>query len=106
MLAIGVYFINVLGNPLQRCWSGREGVVTQLLRIWNLSNNKRDYVKRILSQCASCAKNKVPYHSQTLANERLKGRTPLIKRGSVDEGIIADWMEAGLGFGYTAKMVN
>ena len=48
----------------------------------------------------------MPYHSQTLANERLKGRTPLIKRGSVDEGIIADWMEAGLGFGYTAKMVN
>ena len=53
--------------------------------------------------CNMCLK--LPYHDQTLAN-RLKSRRLIKEAGSVDESIIADWMEAGLGFRYTTRMVN
>ena len=101
-----MYFVNVLGSPDRKYWTDTDGVIAQLLRIWELHKTKRNFVKRILIQCALCIKNKRPYLGQTLANERLKGRTSLIEAGSVDEGIVADWMEAGLGFRYTTKMVN
>lgn len=42
----------------------------------------------------------------TKAHIRLKGRPQTIEAGSIEEGIIAEWMEAGLGFKFTTSMVN
>ena len=50
-------------------------------------------------------KNRVSYHGLTKRNQ-CGGRPQIIQQGSVEEGIIAEWMEADLGFRFTTLMVN
>ena len=104
--AIGTYFLKVLGNPEKKSWKGVDGVISLLLKVWKLPEYSRRFVERILEQCSLCATKNITYRGLTKANLREKGRCPSIQQGSVEEGIIADWMEAGLGFRFTTAMVN
>ena len=54
----------------------------------------------------SCVDQSINYSGLTKAQLRLKGRSPSIQPGSVEEELIADWMEVGTSFRYTTFMVN
>ena len=47
----------------------------------------------------------MPYLGLTNRNNN-QDRPQIIHPGSIEEGIIADWMEDGLGFTFTTRMVN
>ena len=47
----------------------------------------------------------LPYNTNR-GNDIKNGRLSLIDEGSVEEGIIADWMEQGMGTRMTTRMVN
>ena len=66
---------------------------------------KRKKIRRVFSECDDCIQKGLPfdyYHS----NKKQTGRPPIIEFGSVEEGIIADWVEADMGSRMTTKMVN
>ena len=50
-------------------------------------------------------KNRVSYHGLTKRNQ-CGGRPQIIQPGSIEEEIIAEWMESSLGFRFTTLMVN
>jgi hypothetical protein len=103
--AIGTYFMQALRAPHFTLWGGKVGVISSLINTWNLPKNSRRYVKHIIQSTVQCINNKVSYHGLTKRNES-GGRPQIIQQGSVEEGIIAEWMEAGLGFRFTTLMVN
>ena len=69
------------------------------------AKTNRRYVKHVLEAIVHCLKNKVSYNGLTKRNES-SGRLQIIQTGSIEEGIIAEWMEAGLGFRFTTLMVK
>ena len=85
---------------------GIDGIISSLLKVWKLPNYSRRFVERILEQCSLCAAKNLTYRGLTKANLREKERCPSIQGGSIEEGVIVDWMKAGLGFRFTTAMVN
>lgn len=65
----------------------------------------RRYIENILEDAPGCLHNRISYLGLTRCNSN-QGRSQLIHPGSIEEGIIADWMEARLGFTFTTRMVN
>ena len=91
--------------PDPSSWYGEGGAISNLIDIWNLPKRSRMFVLRILQSCVTSMKNNLPYLGLTKRNE-CPGRPHIILPGSIEEGIVADWMEAGLGFEFTTSMVN
>ena len=58
-----------------------------------------------MDELVECVKNKIRYDGRDRRRTN-KGRPAMIDTGSPEKGIIADWMEAGLGFRNTTIMVN
>ena len=103
--SIGTYFMQALRAPDTTLWGGKVGFISTLIDIWNLPKTSRRYVIYIMEATVQCMKNRVSYHGLTKRNQ-CGGRPQIIQPGSVDERIIAKWMEVGLGFRFTTFMVN
>ena len=57
----------------------------------------------MLEQCEKCIANNVSFSPVVQIQ---KGRPTIIKKGSYEEAIIADWMQQGLRFQIITLMVN
>ena len=104
-IAIGTYYAHVIGATDRKFWGGKDGVIAKICEVWNLNRQQRRKVRRILESVHECRFRNTDYDGRSKRKYN-KGRTILILPGSVEEGLIADWMEAGLGFRHTTTMVN
>ena len=60
--SVGTYFLQALQDPDIKVWGGRDGVISNLIKVWNLPNISRRYVKIIFEATIQCLKNKVLYY--------------------------------------------
>ena len=105
-MSIGVYYLIRFGRQIKRSWGGQGGVISAIRKVWNIPQTHSRYIKRILTRVNELQLKNVPYTGQSGQQLGGSGRKPLIQQGSMEEQIIADWMEQGLGFRQTTKMVN
>ena len=84
-------------------WGGKNGTISRLVALFRIPNKKRRQVRRVLMEVWECIQTQTVYDD---GRRRKAGRIPMISEGDVDETIIADWMEQGLGFRHTLAMVN
>jgi hypothetical protein len=94
-----------MNKPQKKFWLGKTGTISSILKVWKLPQTSRRFIRNILKAATSCVENNMPYLGLTNRNNN-QGRPPVIFPGSIEEGIIADWMEDGLGFTFTTRMVN
>ena len=103
--AMGTYYLWIFGRQPSKNWGGKKGIITSLNNQWNLYGINRRFVNKILLSVENSIQDKTTYLGDDLRKNN-KGRPNMIKHGSIDEQIIAEWMEAGLGFRQTTAMVN
>ena len=60
--SVGTYFLQALQDPDIQVWGGRDGVISNLIKVCNLPNISRRYVKIIFEATIQCLKNKVLYY--------------------------------------------
>ena len=103
-LAIAYIFIECHDLPPEEEWHGQNGTITKILRTLNMTVNKRKVIKSVLENVTACYKKGIEY---TGVNEMMQVRdTKKIQENSIDEDLIATWMEEGLGFRLTTMFVN
>ena len=62
-------------------------------------------IKRILVNVNECTKTKTTYTGDSFFHKK-KGKEAVILEGNVEEIIIAEWLEANIGYRNTTIMVN
>ena len=93
--SIAVAFIDVF-NAAPKCeWGGVDGTVSLIMAHLGVPRGSRDVVYRVLNDVVQCHLDGVEYSSDRKAGQG--GQAKLIKLGSMEEQIIADNMEQGLG---------
>ena len=102
--AIAFYYRHVLKAPPKVEWDGRDGTISIIQRELKIESSKRRTIKSVLDKLDECINKKIKF-SPTGIYQSL-GPKIIIKEGSYEECIIADWMEQGLGFRMTTLMVN
>ena len=94
----------MLKSPPSSEWKGRYGTIMDICKYLNILNKKRRRVGLVLSETTKYKQQNIFYTGFTQRDYR--GDPPKIKPGSIEDCIIADWMEAELGFRQTPCMVK
>ena len=102
-LAVGIYYLQVLGSPPRIEWGRRNGTVAHICELWDIPTKFSRRVKHVLEQLNTKGIEKFDGNDIRTLNT---GRPQIILPGSSEEGIIADWMEDNMGFRNTMVMVN
>ena len=102
-LSIAYAFRNTFGAPPPDKWGGKDGTVDKLLKMFNIPRKKRRAVYRILDEAWECIQSGTVF---TDTWRQRGGRSSIIQKGDLEEHIIAELLEAGLGFRHTLEMVN
>ena len=84
-------------------WSGKEETIAIIRKNLELPPHTRRKIRRTLDLVISNFKNGTVFDG---VHESAAGGPVSIKPGSVDETLIADWMEAHVGFRMTTLLVN
>jgi len=101
--AIYYIYVNTLDAPHEEHWSGKEGTIAIIRKKLGLPPHTRRLIRRTLDLIISNFKNGTVFDG---IHESAAGRPVSIKPGSVEETLIADWMEAHVGFRMTTLLVN
>ena len=103
-LSVAYHYTNVLKSPPPYELKGRYGTILHIYKYLNIPKKKRRRIGLVLLEIT---KYKQQHRFYTGFIERDNtGGPPKIKPGSIEDHIIADWIEAGLGFRQTTIMVN
>ena len=110
--SVAYYFVNVLLSPPKKEWYGQEGTISAIINTFNIKeshlsttmNGLRRKIERILCKVVECSRRGVMFDGYPSRSK--VGRKLLIEEGSIEECIIADRMESGLGVRMTTAMVN
>ena len=103
-VAIGDYYVNVLEAPPIASWTGKGGTISQIMAKLNLPKGSNRVVHRVLKVVEQCADDRVVYDGQRAFGSG--GQTKLIRLGSVESQLVADFMENGSGHLQTTNAVN
>ena len=101
--AIYYYFIHRLDAPHEEHWSGKEGTISVIRHHLELPPHTRRKILRTLQHIMICIRAGLPFAGKLGTTT---GRHILITKGSIEEELIARWMEAHLGFRMTTMLVN
>ena len=95
----------MLDPPPAILWGAQGGTISQICNALGLVKRQRRMVKRTLDEIMLCMREGVEFDG-TLRNKAKTGRKILITPGSVEENLIATWMESHCGFRFTTEQVN
>ena len=100
-----VYYIYVatLDTPHEEHWSGKEGTIAIIRKKLGLSPHTRRLIHRTLELIIKTFKDGTIFNGKYAITA---GRPVSIKAASTEETLIADWMEAHVGFRMTTLLVN
>ena len=101
--AIYYHFIHHLDAPHREHWGGKEGTISIIRRALQLPPSARRKIRRTLDKIMLCIVSGEPFDGRLGVST---GRNILISPGSVEEELIATWMESHLGFRMTTMLVN
>lgn len=95
-MAIAYYYHHGLNRPSSEEWTGKNGVIIDICRVFKIGTKKRRQVKLVLEAVNDSILKGKKYDGRTLRTGGVGGaggRHSLIIPGSTEECIIADWME-------------
>ena len=105
-LGIGYYYHRTsLSSPCRSTWEGKNGTINHICDGFKVLKRKRRIVKRILNDILTQEYIKKPYDGRDM-RRRNQVRSSVIEPGSVDEGLLVDWMEDNDGFRQTTIFLN
>ena len=104
-MAIFYYYVEVLDAPHSVHWKGKGGTISIIRKALFMEAHQRRVIKRTLEEIKRCAVYGLEFNGKIEPKEKL-GRKIIILPGSVEELLIANWMEAYCGFRQTTFMVN
>ena len=102
--AIALTFVEVFDAPPECEWEGRDGIISDLLRYHEMPDGSRDVVRRVLVDVVECHKARIQYNPAR--NLGSGGHNKIITLGSIEEQMVADHMESGLGLTQTTVLIN
>ena len=104
-LEIGFYYRASLQSPSRSKWEGKNGTINHICDVFNIPKTKRRIVKRILNDQLTQEQLNKPYDGRDM--RRMNPERPtVIEPGSVDEGLLADWMEDNHDFRQSTIFLN
>ena len=103
-IAIAYVFVEVLDIPPPQLWLGREGTIAQISRTLNISSGSTRLISNVLQNVTTSFKNGMEYTGEI--NVKFMRESRKIKEDSIDEELICNWMEDGLGFRLTTMFLN
>ena len=101
--AIYYVYVHVLDAPHEEHWSGKEGTIAIIRKKLELPPHTRRKIHRTLDLIMSSLRKGMIFDGKWETNA---GRPILIKPGSTEETLIANWMESHVGFRMTTTLVN
>ena len=101
-MLVSRYFTEVLNSPPKREWKGINGTIS-LIRTF-LPSISYGKIMQVLNETAIC-ESKGEKNDGMQKNREHKGAY-LIRRGSVHERMLCDYIETGLGLNHTALLLN
>ena len=104
-LGVGYYYRKALGSPRRSQWHGKNETIYHICDVFKLTKTKQKIVNRILNDILIQEHLRLPYDGKE-KRWRNKGRPVVTIPGSVDEGLLADWMEDNHGFHQTTIFLN
>ena len=103
-LGIGYYYRTSLSSPCSK-WEGKNRTINHICDVFKISKRKRRIVKRILNDILTQEHLRKPYDGRDIRRSN-QGRPRVIESGSVDEGILVDYIEDNNGFRQTTIFLN
>ena len=104
-MAISYYFVEVLDAPHSTHWKGKGGTIALIRKALHMYQNQRRVIRRTLEEIVRCAAEGVMFDGKIEAKDKT-GRQIIILPGSIEELLIANYMEAYCGFRQTTFIVN
>ena len=104
-LAIASFFIDALGIPPKTEWFGKAGPIATIARTLNLSKGSSWVISNVLNDVTKCLELGIEYTGDK-EKDNIERNTRKLKPGSIDEQLVANWMEDGLGFRRTTMLLN
>ena len=104
-MAIYYYFMEVLDAPYCIHWRCKGGTISIIRKALHMAPSQRRLIKRTLQEMMRCAIDGIKFDGN-IENLNKTGRNINILPRSVEELLIANWMEAHYGFRMTTFMVN
>lgn len=101
--AVYYYYVEWLDAPPKEQWKGRDGTIHQIRRKLELPRSARLKIERVLENILCCICDGHDFEGKFFM---YTGRPLAIEEGSVEEELIAKWMESHLGFRMTTLLVN
>ena len=103
-ITIGGYYIEVLGAPDPKEWSGRDGTIATIIREFKMPSGSTAIVNAILDNVLECTQMGVEYNGACSPGSG--GHNKCIELNSAETQIIADAIEGGLGLQQVTPLVN
>ena len=103
--AIHYHYAKHLDYPPKATWDGRGGTVSNICMALKLHAKEIQMVRKTLENIMVCM-HKGEVFDGTIRWKFKKCRKILIESGSIEETLIANWMEAHCGFRFTTELVN
>ena len=104
-LAIASFYIDGLGVHPKTQWFGKAGTIATITRTLNLSKGSSQVISNVLNDVTKCLELGIEYTGDK-EKDYIERNTRKLKPGSLDEQLVADWMEDGLGFCLTTMLLN
>ena len=104
-LAIASFYIDGLGIPPKTQWSGKAGTIATIARTLKLSKGSHKVISNVLNDVTKCLELGIEYTGDK-ERDYIERNTRKLKSGSLDEQLVADWMEDGLGFHLITMLLN
>ena len=97
------HFVNVLDAPSKENWKGAGGTISLIRKALHLDFDHHRKILFMLKEIIRCVRVGGNFDGTIKSHA---GRKHMIKAGSVEEALIATWMELHCGFRMTTIMVN
>ena len=104
-LAIAKYYTDVLDTPPKFKWIGQNGTIATIARTLKISKGSSRMILNVLNDVTACLEEGLEYDGSRKQIDVVR-ETRKLKAGSLDEQLIADWMEDGLGYRLTTMLLN
>lgn len=105
-MVIRYYYVHALEFPGREEWMGKYSTIQHILTLFNITNNEKRNMVRMLTYVQLCMAHNITYRSKKCNIQNQLGRPIIIDTGLVEELLIANWMEQGNYFRKTTYIVN
>ena len=104
-IVVAYFYRSVLMAPDESLWEGVGGSISVIQSVFNLCNTRKRFIRNTMNVINKCAENNITYDGKRIFHKQA-GAPIILKSGSVEESMIADYLEGGFGYRFTTLMVN